>query len=133
MPDSQDLLIQSEVGQCLDSIIQSVCESSDPLIRQENLEYMHSNHEVQDAVLRFEASETKHTVAKCVTCREVRPVFHVEKYSKNLPLGRPRPMHGESWKLNKNGRCQNCEKSRKASQRISKQVQKKKQQNNMFQ
>ena len=80
----------------------------------------------------FEASETKHTVARCKTCREVRPVFYIEQFSKNLPPGQPpRPMHGESWKLNKDGRCQICVKYINTSRKIVRQVKKQQKENNI--
>ena len=126
-----------EVVDCLDFVLQSVCESSTVQScasestgtsndshhhQQDNLMYLHSNPEVQEAILQFEASETKHTVARCKTCREVRPVFYIEQFSKNLPPGQPRPMHGESWRLDKDVRCQICVKYINTSRRIVRQV-----------
>ena len=129
---SENETAANPVLECLNSIVDSVSSSVDSHNRDENLKYLHSSPEVQEAILRFESSETKHTVARCITCREVRPVFHVEKYSKSLPPGRPRPMHGESWKLNKSGRCGSCHKDILASNRINKNLQKKKQQINLL-
>ncbi len=92
---------------------------------------MHSSPEIQEAVLRFEASEMKHSIAKCITCHQVRPVFHVEKYSKPLAAGRPPPMHGESWKLDRNGKCLTCRNDRYASNQKTKVVQNKYKQTNL--
>ena len=114
------------VIECLDFVVNSVSNSVDSENRAENLDYLHSEPEVQEAILRFEESEKKHAVARCVTCREVRPVFHVEKFAKTLPRGRTHPMHGESWKLNKNGQCGNCHKDAYSSKRKSKELEKKK-------
>ena len=114
------------VIECLNFMVNSVSDSVDLENREENMDYIHSNPEVRKAVLRFEESEKKHSVAQCVTCREVRPVFHVEKFAKSLPAGRPYPMHGESWKLNKNGQCGTCQKDAYSSKRKNKHLEKKK-------
>ena len=50
---------------------------------------------------------------------------------KDLEPGRPCPMYGESWKLNKSGICGKCVKDRKNSKRVTRQVHKKKQANNI--
>ncbi len=130
VPDAP-AIVDGTVLQCLNDIADTISEYVDSENREENLEYLHSSPEVQEAVLKFEASETKHTIGKCVTCHQVRPVFHVEKYSKRLPAGRPPPMHGESWKLDKNGRCDTCRKDKYACNRKAKDLQKKKQKINM--
>lgn len=65
-------------------------QNANPLVEHHHGDlHIHENHLVKEGITKFIEGEDLHTVATCITCHEVRPIFfsHVPK-KKMMSLGR---------------------------------------------
>ena len=106
-----------DVADCISETVNEVVVNVEKELRRENMKKIHSNPNVVKSILTFEQGEMMHEIGSCVTCFQIRPVFHVTKCSSQLKEGQPSPIASESWKLFKDGRCKKCHEERLRNRR----------------
>ena len=87
-------------------------ESASQQVRSAELEILHSNPKVLEAISEFETGETRHKICKCIVCDERRPVFNVIK--NKVQAGKPRLTEFKNWSVDRKSVCERCKKDRKS-------------------